>query len=92
MKNRICNEVEELINLIYPDVFYVVNYDYYLWVYKLKDNRLSLVIHGGVDDDYEVILISADDDKNVSVRFNNKKKLLSYLGKNLLDEMMMYEI
>jgi len=92
MKYGICNEIEELINLNYSDIFYVVNYDYYIWLYSISNNKLSAVIHGGQDKPYEIILISAENDKNVSLEFSNKNKMFSYLKNKLIDEMMMYEI
>jgi len=92
MKNRVCNEIEETINLKYSDIFYVVNYNYYIWLYNIKNNKLSAVVHGGDDKPFEIILISAEDNKNVTVEFDNKDKMLSYLKNKLLDEMMVYEI
>ena len=92
MKKDICEKIEEQINLLHSNLFYVVNFGYYLWVFKKSDDKMVVVFHGGDNKPYEIILVGVDNDKNISKKFDNFYSVKKYICNNLLDDMMMYEL
>lgn len=100
MQKKICNIIEEIINLRYGNLFSVANYDKknplegYLWVFKKETGDLTLVIHGNgtLDKPFEIRLIQIDESNTIDKRFKSLEALIGYINHSLLDDLMVYEI
>jgi len=94
MNKKECEEIEDLINKRYGDNFYVVNYDYYLWVFKISNNEMIMVIHRGNNEynSYEVKILKVDREKTLDREFDTFKEMKKYLRNNLMDELMVHNI
>jgi hypothetical protein len=100
MQKSICYKIEEFINLNYGGLFHTILYDKknpkegYLWVFKEDTEKMIMVIHGSGTyyNPFEIRLVQVDDNKTVDKQFDNIDKLMDYLGNDLLDDLMMYEI
>ena len=98
MKKKYANEIEKIFKEKYNHMFYVVNYPKnngdgrYLWIYRLADSEMVMVIHGGEVESFEIKLIKIDEDETVNKQFDSLEDMVSYIKKDLLDDMMVYGI
>ena len=93
MKIEDCNEIYKLIEDNLSDTLYVINYDYYLWVYYKSNDNMGMVIHGGENNNpYSMELIKAENNLNVSKKFNSLREIKLYIKNKLLDDIMIYSL
>ena len=97
MRKYYCDKIEKLIDKLYSHLYYVANHGHYLWVYKNSDNNLIMVIHGGdreyyMNNPFEIKLIKVDENKTIDKEFDTLDDMISYIRKDLLDDIMIYKL
>jgi len=98
MKDEYAERIKELIENRYGHLFYVINYPKkyeagsYLWVHRLSDNEMNIIIHGGEYEPFELKFRRTNEDEPIVKQFDTLKEMEEYIKKDLLDEIMVYEI
>jgi len=98
MNEEITLEVQGIINTLKGNYYYAINYDKvrdsgsYLWVYRESDQKMVMIIHGGEHEPFEIKLITIDEGETINKHFDTKEEMIRYIKKDLLNDMMVYEI